>query len=430
MSVGMMPAYSSKSSTLWGTKMQRAASKAKSDRSVLNWNQQNWRKYEIRHLPKYRNNSLIKKVLNQISCGNSVVDHKEIDVLSQKLTNFDARNDFLLFIGDCCEAFSDSSKEKTLAKVDFYKEVGSIIKRKSGRSPLVIGRLAGQYAKPRSSETEIVNGNHISTFKGEMINSPAVLPIQREPSPWRLLEAYRKSKQIAADIDREFGGESGESLFLSHEALNLYYEEAQVKFKGDSTIPYLTSTHFPWVGARTNRPQSAHIEFLSGIKNPAGIKVGPDSNICDVVTIIHKLRRLDSERPVVLFPRFGNRNILKSKELVSIVNDEFGKNVLWVIDPMHGNTFTSEEGVKTRSFEAILGEIEKFIGILYSLKIPLSGIHIESSFENVTECLGGPSAISERDLTKRYESLVDPRLNNLQTKYLVARIFAYKGVRK
>jgi 3-deoxy-7-phosphoheptulonate synthase len=327
-----------------------------------------------------------------------------------------------------------------------------------------VGRFAGQYAKPRSSDTETRNGATLPSYRGDIINSPEFSAEARRPDPERMVEAYASSsltlnlvRALAeggfADLrhpeywDLDFMEHSpladeyhalvdaiedtlgfletvtnqkldsleGVKFYTSHEALLLPYEEALSRTVPHQDGVYNLGTHLPWVGKRTNQPNKAHVEYARGIANPVGLKVGPAMTPSRLKTLVRTLDPEDEPGKLTLISRLGADAI--GDKLASLIQavQATGQSVLWIADPMHGNTEKTDDGTKTRHFDNILGELEQALDIHAAEGSHLGGVHFELTGENVTECIGGARGLSEADLGQAYESHVDPRLNYEQS---------------
>jgi len=342
-----------------------------------------------------------------------------------------------------------------------------------------IGRIAGQYAKPRSADTESRDGVTLPAYRGDIINSSAFTESARVPNPERMLDAYNVSastlnlvrafthggfadlrrvhawnkgfaanpayaryEQMAADIDRavRFMGAAGGDfdalktvdLFASHEALLLDYERALTRIDSRSDLPYDCSAHFVWIGERTRDLDGAHVEFMSKIHNPIGVKLGPTATGAEAIALARKLNPENIEGRLTLIVRMGADTVRDNMpQLVEAVRDS-GLNVTWLSDPMHGDTFTSESGYKTRSFDTILDEVTGFFEVHEALGTVPGGLLVELTGDDVTEILGGTEKIDEASLALRYETKVDPRLNHqqsLELAFLVSELLAKRAPR-
>lgn len=373
---------------------------------------------------------------------------------------------FLLQAGDCTEAFGDFSADAIRDKLKIILQMAAVLTYAAGMPVVKVGRIAGQFAKPRSSPNETVDGNELPSFRGHAVNDIAFDPGSRRADPSRLLRAYHQSaatlnlirafakggfadlrqihvwnqefvaqskqgqryEAIARQIDRsmKFMAACGVDLgtdsaihevdfYTSHEALLLGYEEALTRMDSLTGDWYCCSAHLLWVGERTRQPDGGHVEFLSGVKNPIASKIGPRATPQEVVELAD---RLDPEREpgrLTLIARMGSGLVEEAlPPLVEALRDE-GHPILWVCDPMHGNTFTTPGGLKTRRFGDILSELRGFFAVHNSLGTVPGGVHVELTQEAVTECLGGAEEILDQHLEEHYRALCDPRLNARQS---------------
>lgn len=386
--------------------------------------------------------------------------------LKAALARASAGEAFLLQAGDCTEAFGDFSADAIRDKLKIILQMAAVLTYAAGMPVVKVGRIAGQFAKPRSSPNESVDGNELPSFRGHAVNDIAFDPVSRRADPSRLLRAYNQSaatlnlirafakggfadlrqihlwnqefvaqskqgqryEAIARQIDRsmkfmaacgiDLGKDSAiheVDFYTSHEALLLRYEEALTRKDSLSGDWYCCSAHLLWVGERTRQPDGGHVEFLSGVKNPIACKIGPRATPQEVIEVAN---RLDPEREpgrLTLIARMGSGLVEEAlPPLVEALRDE-GHPILWVCDPMHGNTFTTPAGLKTRRFGDILSELRGFFAVHNSLGTVPGGVHIELTQEDVTECLGGAEEILDQHLEERYRALCDPRLNARQS---------------
>ena len=380
---------------------------------------------------------------------------------------------FLLQAGDCAESFDDFSADGIRDKLRVVLQMAVVLTYGAGVPVVKVGRIAGQFAKPRSSETETVADQELASFRGHMVNDDAPTAAARIPDPSRLIAAYHQSaatlnllrafttggfadlsrvhqwnqqfvvsseegrryEQIATEIDRalrfmaacgiDLGREAAlhqVDYFTSHEALILGYEEALTRVDSLTGDHYDCSAHMLWAGERTRQPDGAHIEFLSGIHNPVGVKVGPTMGADDVLALCERLNPGREPGRLTLITRLGVDRIADGlPPLLEAVRDA-GHPVVWVCDPMHGNTFQSDGGRKTRRFDDILGEIRGFFEAHRGVGTWPGGVHVELTGDDVTECLGGFGDILEHQLHERYTTMCDPRLNARQSIDLAFRV--------
>ncbi len=372
---------------------------------------------------------------------------------------------FLLQAGDCAESFSDFSADVIRNKLAVILQMAAVLTYSSGVPIIKVGRIAGQFAKPRSSPTETVDGVELPSFLGHMINDPEFSEASRVPDSRRLLQVYHQSastlnllraftsggfarlrrvhewtqefvaqspegkryEQLATEIERalRFMEAAGIPLeqpalnqtdfYTSHEGLILEYEQALTRKDSVDGNWYDCSAHMIWIGERTRAANEAHAEFLSGVNNPIACKVGPTATKDDLLPLLDKVDPNREAGRLTLISRMGADKI--TDILPGIVEDvaDSGHPVAWISDPMHGNTFTSDSGHKTRQFDQVMTEVTGFFDVHHSLGTWPGGVHVELTGENVTECLGGTNPVQSGDLSKRYETVCDPRLNGQQS---------------
>ena len=437
------------------------------------WNPQSWRVLTALQQPEYPDASALEQVLCELRRLPPLVTSWEIVDLRGQLAEAAAGQRFVLQAGDCAERFIDCTSARITNTLKVLLQMSLVLVVGAQKPVIRIGRFAGQYAKPRSTAEETRNGVTLPSYRGDIINRPEFTTADREPDPQLLLRGYERSAltlnfvralvkggfadlhhpeyfdldwventPIASEYHRMvetireslrftehvLGVRAGSTdridFFTSHEALHLPYEEAQTRRVPRRPGWFNLSTHFPWAGLRTNQPEGAHVEYLRGIENPIGLKVGGSATR---ETVARWLNTLDPQRApgrLTLIHRFGAARIADGlPALVEAVRAE-GGNVLWICDPMHGNTHITAGGVKTRSFEDIYSEVEQAFDIHRALGRQLGGVHIELTGENVTECTGGANGLREADLERAYESQVDPRLNyeqSVELAFLIAR---------
>jgi 3-deoxy-7-phosphoheptulonate synthase len=394
--------------------------------------------------------------------------------LTDRLAHVEAGNAFLLQGGDCAESFKEFSTDNIRDTFRLILQM-AVVLTFAGRKPVVkVGRIAGQFAKPRSSSVEMIDGVELPSYRGDIINGMGFNPTERVPDPQRLLKAYHQSAStlnllrafagggyadlynihrwtlgFAADNSygaryRELADKIGEALafmeavgvtpeshpdlsrvevFTSHEALLLNLESALTRLDGASGEWFDTSAHMVWIGERTRQPDGAHVEFARGIRNPIGLKCGPTMEPDDLLRLLDILNPDNIPGRMTLIGRFGSDKV--GERLPRLMRDikAAGRRVVWSIDPMHGNTLKAGNGYKTRPFERILSEVRTFIDVAESEGVHPGGVHLEMTGQNVTECLGGAQMLTEDDLSSRYHTHCDPRLNAdqaLELAFLVA----------
>lgn len=364
----------------------------------------------IQQQPGWENLGELEKILCEIRNFPGIVSVLEIELLKKKLASVAQGESFLLQGGDCAESFQDFSEKNIVTHLETMLDMVSVLGAKS-KIPIVrVGRIAGQFAKPRSFDNETRLGVTLPAYRGDAVNGYEFSFAARKPDPKRLLQAYYVSVAVYSFI-KNFFQASREDFFVSHEALLLDYEAALVKNVAKQNSFYATSGHFLWVGERTRDVAGAHVEFLAKVRNPIGVKLSSNVSSEEVLALIDKL---DPERELgrlTFITRMGHEKIRDVlPELVSKVKAS-GAKVLWVCDPMHGNTFLSNNGYKTRMFDHIVDEVRGFFAVHKALGTVAGGLHVEFTGEDVFECLGGTNSLEESFLGEKYKSLCDPRLN-------------------
>ena len=446
---------------------------------MKDWKPDSWREFPASQQPTYPDRRSVDEVVRQLAALPPLVTSWEVESLRGQIAEAAAGRRFLLQGGACAESFVDCRAERLTNKLKILLQMSLVLTWGLRRRIIRVGRFAGQYAKPRSADTETRDGVTLPSYRGDLVNSPDFSPEARTPDPTRMLRGYERAALTLnfiralveggfADLhhpeywDLDFVRHSprsaeyqrmvesiGESLrfmetlagtrleemgrvdfFTSHEGLHLPYEQAQTRRVPHREGFYNLSTHFPWIGMRTAEPGGAHVEYFRGIRNPLGIKVGPAMT---PEWLLELLEILDPEREpgrITLIHRFGHARIAGCLPPLIEAVRRAGRTVLWSCDPMHGNTEKASNGFKTRRFENILSELEQAFEIHHGLGSRLGGVHLELTGENVTECTGGARGISESDLGRAYRSEVDPRLNYeqaLETAMLIARLGRTNG---
>jgi 3-deoxy-7-phosphoheptulonate synthase len=432
------------------------------------WNPHSWQAFPAGQQPRYPNPSETETALAQLRRLPPLVVPEEVDRLQALLAEAAAGKRFLLQGGDCAEQFKDCTADAIADKLRVLLQM-SVVLTHSGRRPVVrVGRIAGQYAKPRSSDTEKVRGRELPSYRGDLINGLAATEASRRPDPRRMVEAYFHAastlnhlralieggfadlhhperwelhqpstkayrevlEQVKESLDflsalgnLERGALERIDFFTSHEALLLPYEEALTRWvaggggAGDlgRGAHYNLGAHMLWVGERTRALDGAHLEYLRGIANPVGVKIGPTASAADLVKILELVDPQQRPGRVTVITRFGVDRIAEGLPPLVRAVKRAGRQVLWSCDPMHGNGVTTASGLKTRHFEAILGELRKAFEVHRDGGSHLGGVHFELTGEAVTECIGGSAGPREADLPRAYESGCDPRLNGQQS---------------
>jgi 3-deoxy-7-phosphoheptulonate synthase len=438
------------------------------------WTKTAWRQKERIQMPDYTDAAKLAEVEARLGRYPPLVFAGETRQLKSKLAAASRGEAFLLQGGDCAESFEEFNADLIR---DTYKVMlqMAVVLTYGAKVPVVkIGRVAGQFAKPRSAATETIDGVELPSYRGDIINKLAFTPEARIPNPDNMLQAYTQaaaslnllrafSQGGFADIHRVhewnlgFANAAGSAdkykrwadrisdsldfmsaaginsdnthalhtvnFYTSHEALLLEYEEAMCRVDSTTGTPVAGSGHMIWIGDRTRQVDGAHVEFCRGVQNPIGLKCGPTITTDDLLRLIDKLNPENEEGRLTLIARFGAGNVGEHlPSLVKAVQDE-GRNVLWTCDPMHGNTIKSSTGYKTRPFDSILREVREFFAVHKAEGTVPGGVHFEMTGKDVTECTGGVRDVTDEDLSDRYHTACDPRLNasqSLELAFLVA----------
>ena len=430
------------------------------------WTPDSWKILPAEQQPDWEKSEAYSKVISEISGYPPLVFAGEVRALKQQLGDAAQGNGFLIQGGDCAETFDDFRADSIRDKLKIILQMSVVLTYGASCNVVKLGRIAGQFAKPRSANTETRDGIELPSYRGDAVNDINFNEDSRKQNPKRLLRTYNQSaatlnllrafttggfadlnkvhvwnqefiaqspqgkryEEIANSIDdalifmKAVGINSDNTsalklaeFFTSHEALLLGYEHALTRQDSLTGKWYNCSAHFLWIGDRTRQPNGAHVEFLSGVDNPIGIKVGPTINEEELITLCEKLNPENEWGKLTLISRMGADTVRsKLPPLIKTIK-ESGQKVLWVCDPMHGNTYKTDNGYKTRHFDTILEELEHFFAIHRAEETIPGGVHFELTGDNVTECLGGAREISDSDLNSRYETACDPRLNNEQS---------------
>jgi 3-deoxy-7-phosphoheptulonate synthase len=433
---------------------------------MADWSPQSWRDHPAAQQPDWPDADALERALDELRAVPPLVFAGEARNLRHSLAEAAEGRAFVLQAGDCAESFDAFSANAIRDKLKVILQMAVVLTYGSGVPTVKIGRIAGQFAKPRSSPTEVRDGVELPSFRGDMVNDLAFEPEARRADPGRLVRAYHQSastlnllrafakggfadlsrvhawnlefldasvegrryEALAAEIDRalRFMAACGIDLdaelqlhqvdfYTSHEALILGYEEALTRLDSLTDQWYDCSAHLLWIGERTHQLDGAHVEFHTGIENPVGVKLGPSATVDEVLGLCE---RLDPERQpgrLTFVSRMGAERVGEVlPPLLQAVRDS-GHAALWICDPMHGNTFQHESGYKTRHFDDVMREVHGYFSVCADAGVWPGGIHVELTGENVTECLGGSEAILDGHLEKRYESECDPRLNARQS---------------
>jgi 3-deoxy-7-phosphoheptulonate synthase len=440
---------------------------------VADWTPLSWRDRPVEQQPDWPDDAALDRALKQIAGFPPLVFAGEARQLTDELAAVADGRAFLLQAGDCAESFDGFSADAIRDKLKVILQMAVVLTYSSGVPTLKVGRIAGQFAKPRSSPTERVGAEELPSFRGHMVNDPGFTTAARIPDPDRLVQAYHQSaatlnllraftkggfadlrrvhqwnqefvagsgegrryEAIASEIDRalRFMKACGVDLetehqlravdfYTSHEALILGYEEALTRQDSLTGDWYDCSAHLLWIGERTRQPHGAHVEFLRGVHNPVAVKLGPEVEPDDALALCEALNPHRQPGRLTLVSRMGAGRVAdRLPPLLRAVTDA-GHPVVWVCDPMHGNTFTSATGRKTRDFDDIMREVTEFFAAHRREDTQPGGLHVELTGDDVTECLGGGEKILDHHLDHRYETVCDPRLNAGQSIDLAFRV--------
>jgi len=431
-----------------------------------NWSPESWRNKPVVQVPEYPDAGSLKAAEDRLRNYPPLVFAGEARNLRAQLADVAEGRGFLLQGGDCAESFAEFHPNNIRDTFRVLLQMAVVLTFASGKPVVKVGRLAGQFAKPRSSDVEEQNGVTLPSYRGDMVNDMAFSEEGRMPDPERMVQVYNQSA-ATLNLLRAFaqGGyanlqevhrwnlefvSSGEQaqkyaeladrideamtfmaacgltpdaapqlretdFYTSHEALLLGYEEAMTRVDSTSGDWYDTSAHMLWIGDRTRQLDSGHVEFMRGIANPIGLKTGPSQTPDDLLKLIDALNPNNDPGRLVLISRMGHDKVEDIlPDLVRAVSRE-GRNVVWTCDPMHGNTIKAQSGYKTRPFDQILQEVRGFFAVHEAEGTHAGGVHIELTGQNVTECTGGAQAITDEDLSDRYHTHCDPRLNASQS---------------
>lgn len=442
----------------------------------VSWRVDSWKEKPRSQAVEYEDPAALDEVVDKLATLPPLVTSWEVEALKAQIAEAQLGRRFLLQGGDCAETLADCRPEVITNKLKILLQMSLVLIHASKRPVIRVGRLAGQYAKPRSSATESRNGVVLPSYFGDLVNRPEFTPEARRFDPRALLDAYGHAamtlnfiRSLAvggfadmhhpeywdlgfmarADLSDELRAEYrrttsklsealrfmeaiGEgrveeltrvSFFTSHEGLNLSYEAAQTRTVPRRAGHYLLTTHMPWIGERTRAIDGAHVEFFRGVENVVGVKLGPRVEPSEAVELLTTLNPTNEPGKLVAITRMGAANVARAlPPLVEAVR-RADRRVLWVCDPMHGNGITTASGLKTRSFDDILAEIERSFAVHAGIGTFLGGVHFELTGEDVTECIGG--GICEADLDRNYLSVCDPRLNYRQALEMALRIGAW-----
>ncbi|PQQ24556.1 hypothetical protein C6H64_21095 [Photorhabdus luminescens] len=386
------------------------------------WSPSSWKRKPNTHIPEYQDSATLHAVLSRLSNYPCLVQPSEICQLRTELTKTALGKRFVLQAGDCAECFADMRAEVLCGHYQLLQEMAAPLEKVLQIPVLLIGRIAGQYAKPRSQPAETQERVQLPSYRGDIVNGIDFTAVARQPDPQRMEAAYFHS---AASLNYLRSLEPNavahaSRYYISHEALLLPYEQTQLQ-QDNTGNWYCGSGHFLWIGERTRHLDGAHVEFLRGVNNPIGVKVGLGMSSGELLRLIDCLNPDNELGRLSLITRFGIAEIQRLPALIQAVRDA-GRAVLWFCDPMHGNGVQATNGLKTRHYDHIQEELDAFIEAHRHCGTQLHGIHLEASGQEVTECLGGPEQLLEDDLLRAYRSYCDPRLNPQQACAITARL--------
>ncbi len=432
-----------------------------------------WRSKRALQQPTYPDSEALDSVLAELRSQPPLVFAGEVDDLRKNLGAASRGEAFVLTGGDCAETFAEATADHLRLKIQTLLQMAVVLTYGASLPVIKIGRIAGQYAKPRSSDMETRGDVTLPSYRGDAVNSFEFTPESRIPDPTRLLDlyhhaastlnliraftrggyadlrlvhhwnrgftanpAYARYESLAEEIHRavkflEAAGVSSVAqmrsvdLFSSHEALLLDYESAMTRIDSRTGDPYNTSGHFLWIGERTRGVDDAHVELLAHVRNPIGVKLGPTTSIDDMRRLVDRLNPEGEEGRLTFITRMGADKIRHALPPLLEAQARDGRPVTWVTDPMHGNTITSSTGYKTRRFETIMDEVTGFFEAHREAGTVPGGIHVELTGDDVTEVLGGSEQLDEEALRDRYETLVDPRLNHQQSLEMAFQVAEY-----
>ena len=421
-----------------------------------------WRALPIKQQPQWPELAVVSKVVKELASVPPLVFAGEVDMLRERLAKVATGEAFLLQGGDCAETFAGATADQIRNRVKTILQMAVVLTYGASMPIIKMGRMAGQFAKPRSSEEETRDGQTLPAYRGDIVNGYDFTVESRTPDPWRMLQGYHTAastlnliraftqggfadlrmvhswnkgfaenpaniryERLAKEIDRaikfmEAAGADFDELkrvefYASHEGLLMDYERPLTRIDSRTGDPYVTSGHFLWIGDRTRELDGAHVDFFSRVRNPIGVKLGPTT---DVDTMKRLMDKLDPDREpgrLTFITRMGSTSIRQALPPLLQATKDLEVQPVWVSDPMHGNGLTTATGYKTRRFDDVVNEVVGFFEAHREVGTHPGGIHVELTGDDVTECLGGSQQIDELGLETRYESLCDPRLNHQQS---------------
>ena len=430
------------------------------------WQPHSWRSRPVQQMPNYQDPAALAEVEGRLATSPPLVFAGEARTLKERLAEVCQGQAFMLQGGDCAEAFADFHADKIRDSLRVLLQMAVVLTFGAGLPVVKLGRIAGQFAKPRSADQEEIGGTSLPSYRGDIVNGIEFEPAAREPDPARQLQAYsqaaatlnllraftqggyasltRVHQWTLGFLDRSPQGEryrdmahritealefmqacgvtdlttpeiNRTTLYTSHEALLLGFEQAMTRIDSTSGRWYDTSAHFLWIGDRTRQLDGAHVEFCRGIANPLGVKAGPTMPVDDLVRLCDALNPDNEPGRLTVISRMGHDKVERHLPALVRALQREGKAVVWSCDPMHGNTIKSSTGYKTRPFDRILAEVKSFFAVHKGEGTHAGGIHVEMTGQDVTECTGGAQAITDAGLQDRYHTYCDPRLNAQQS---------------
>jgi 3-deoxy-7-phosphoheptulonate synthase len=438
---------------------------------AADWHPASWQRLTAAQQPTYPDREALERAVADLSRLPPIVTSWEIDALKAHFARAQHGEAFVLQGGDCAESFYDCTSESIVAKLKILLQMSLVLLYGLKKPVIRVGRMAGQYAKPRSADMESRDGLSLPSFRGDLVNRNPFTAGDRLPDPQLILRGYERAaltlnfvrslidggfadlhhpeywdldwvghskmadqyrevvRSISNSLDflesitgRALHDTQRADIYAAHEGLHLSYEQAQTRFLGRRKLWYNLTTHFPWIGMRTATLDGAHVEYFRGIANPIGIKIGASMTPEWLQDLIRVLNPANEPGRLTLIHRFGASQIEERLPALIRVVRETGSPVLWVCDPMHGNTESTADGTKTRRFDKIVSELESAFRVHQATGSYLGGVHLELTGENVTECTGGARGLTDADLARAYKSTVDPRLNYEQAMEIAMRI--------
>ena len=443
------------------------------------WHPASWQSKEAAQQPNYPDAGALDQAVADLSRLPPLVTSWEVDGLKEHIAQAQRGDAFILQGGDCAESFDECTSENVVAKLKILLQMSLVMLYGLKKPVIRVGRMAGQYAKPRSADTETRDGTSLPSFRGDLVNRNPFTSEDRVPDPQLILRGYERAgltlnfvrslidggfadlhhpenwdldwvghstmaaeyhsivRSISDSLDfletvsgQELHKTKRADIFAAHEGLHLLYEQAQTRFLDRRDRWYNLTTHFPWIGMRTAAMDGAHVEYFRGITNPMGIKIGPGMTREWLQDLISVLNPNAEPGRLTLIHRFGAKLVDECLPDMITAVKETGSPVLWICDPMHGNTESTADGTKTRRFDNVVAELGASFRIHESMGTHLGGVHLELTGENVTECTGGARGLTDTDLARAYKSPVDPRLNYEQAMEIAMRIAGLHDARK